>query len=110
MTKKKPDPMLQVPPFIKRPHYACRLRADLADAMREQCKTLNCSQGVWLEVAITKALLGGSVTQSDVYSYCHDERWLHRVLEDVQNGIHFDDVLVRAAHAKIAKLLPGAHK
>lgn len=107
MTKRKKDPRIQVPPFIPRPHFACRLHIDIADAIREQCRMLNCSQGVWLEVAISKALLGGLVQQKDVFAYCADERWLHRVLDNLANGEQLTDVLIRAAHAKLSKVIPG---
>lgn len=107
MTDKKPDAMLQVPPFQERPHYACRLRKDLADRMRQECARLNCSQGVWLEVAIIKALEFDLVKQHDAYQYCHDARWIHRVLADAANGIELETLLNQAVQVKIAKRLPG---
>lgn len=104
--KKKPDPLLQVPPFIPRPHYACRLRTDLADAMRAECKRLNCSQGVWLEVAISKALLGGIVEQRDVYEYSANARWIHKMLDTMKTeGLDLNSV--RALKANLAKLMIG---
>ena len=107
MTKPKPDALLQVPPFTARPHFACRLRKDLADLMRAECKRLNCSQGVWLEIAIQKALHFQLVQQHDAYQYCHDERWFHRVLADAANGIALEPLLNQAVQSKIAKRLLG---
>ena len=104
--KRKPDPLLQVPAFIKRPHYACRLREDLANAMRSECKRLNCSQGVWLEIAITKALLGNLVTQNDAYEYSSNARWIHRMLDTMkQEGLDLNSI--RALKANIATIIIG---
>ncbi len=83
MTAKKPDALLQVPPqFIPRPHFACRLRVDLANELRQRCRELNCSQGVFLEVALSKVMLGDLVTEKDVFEYSANGRWLHRVVDD----------------------------
>lgn len=106
MAKKKPDPMLQVPPFINRPHYACRLREDLANAMRSECKRLNCSQGVWLEVAISKALLSGLVSEKDAYEYSANERWIHQMLDQMKyDGPDLNSI--KALRTKLANLVMG---
>lgn len=109
MTRKQPDPMLQVPPFIERPHYACRLRIDLANAMRAECKRLNCSQGVWLEVAITKALLGQLVTEKDAYEYSANERWIHKMLDQMRtDGVELETIAT--LRGKLASLVTGQNK
>ena len=80
MTKKKPDPMKQAPAGVKRPHYACRLREDFHDWIKAECVRLNCSQGVFLEVLVMKAILSSQagtplVAEHDVFAYSSQERW-----------------------------------
>ncbi len=69
--------------FIPRPHFACRLREDLHQAIKDRCRALNCSQGVFLEVAIAKVLMSDLVTERDVFQYCSASRSLHSRLEAV---------------------------
>lgn len=106
MTQKKPDPRLQVPPFIDRPHYACRLRKDLSDVVKAECARLNCSQGVYLEVLIAKGLAVGLVGQHDVFHYSSEDRWLHSLLRDGDiSGLHPD--LQKALQVVFEKLGGG---
>lgn len=87
MTRRKPDAMLQLEPFVKRHHYACRLRLDLHDALKAECERLNCSQGVLLEVLIEKALAVKLVDSGDVYSYSAQGRWLAEKLRRAPFGV-----------------------
>lgn len=75
MTEKLPDPRLTVPPFVPRSHFACRCRDDLTDRLRAECRRLNCSQGVFLEVVLEKAFRLGLVTHEDVFEYSAEDRW-----------------------------------
>lgn len=72
MTKRKLDPKIQLPSYVERRHYACRIRLDLWDSLKNQCLALNCSQGVYLEILLEKALSNSgsvSVLPSDVFKY-----------------------------------------
>ena len=69
MTAKKVDARVSMPPLLEREHYACLVRVDVAAAFRARCKELNCSQGVFLELLLQKALLSELVGPGDVYRY-----------------------------------------
>lgn len=84
MTARKPDARVQLPPFVPRTHYACRLRNDLWEALKQRCHELNCSQGVFLEVALSKVLVRGFVQSSDVFEYDASERCFHSMLDQLE--------------------------
>ena len=73
MTKRKLDPLVQLPSFVPRRHYACRVRLDLWNTLKEKCSSLNCSQGVYLEILLEKSLTFPvselSVTPQDLFKY-----------------------------------------
>lgn len=74
MTKRKPDARFSCPPHEKRRHYACLLREFVFDAFKNEVARLNCSQGVYLEILLIKALESGLVTSEDVFEYDAQER------------------------------------
>lgn len=82
MTAKKPDAKVLSQDFIPRPHYACRVRLDILELIKSKCTQLNISQGVFLEILVSKALLMDAITEKDVYQYSNGVRWLHRVVDD----------------------------
>ncbi len=79
MTRKKPDTKFQCPPHEKRKHYACLLREFVRDAFKREVKRLNCSQGVYLEILLIKALENELVTVDDVFEYDALERSKGRI-------------------------------
>ena len=95
----KAGALLQLQPFVKRHHYACRLRLDLHDALKAECERLNCSQGVFLEVLIEKALAVNLVDAGDVFSYSVQGRWLAEKLRrapfGVKHSVKQDGVLAK---------------
>lgn len=100
MTAKLPDARILSIDFVPRPHYACRLRKDLHKVIKDKCRELNISQGVFLEILISKAILMDAITEKDVYQYNHAVRWLHKVVDDYQKtgvmmGSHNLDVWKR---------------
>jgi hypothetical protein len=74
MTDRKPDAKFSCPPHEKRKHYACLLREFVFDAFKSEVARLNCSQGVYLEILLIKALESGLVTAEDVFEYDAQER------------------------------------
>jgi hypothetical protein len=80
MTKRKPDARFSCPPHEKRKHYACLLREFVFDAFKGEVERLNCSQGVYLEILLIKALESGLVTSEDVFEYDAQERSDGRML------------------------------
>lgn len=69
MTKRKIDHCVHLPPYVLRRHYACRIRLDLWDSLKLACSRLNCSQGVFLEIVLEKALSDSLVQPGDVFKY-----------------------------------------
>lgn len=74
MTKKKPDAQFQCPPHERRKHYACLLREFVFDGFKREVSRLNCSQGVYLEILLIKAMENNLVTSEDVFEYDSLER------------------------------------
>jgi len=74
MTKRKPDARFSCQPHEKRKHYACLLREFVLDAFKSEVARLNCSQGVYLEILLIKALESGLVKAEDVFAYDAQER------------------------------------
>jgi hypothetical protein len=113
MTSRKPDAKRLSLDFIPRPHYACRLREDLHKVIKDKCKELNISQGVFLEILVSKAELMDAITEKDVYQYDHAVRWLHKVVDDYQKtgvmmGAHNLDVWKREKMLSIfSRVLAG---
>jgi hypothetical protein len=77
-TPRKPPESLfkKVPGHVKRSHYACRLREDYHDWLREELKRLNCSQGVFLELLLSAHMREPIVKPEDVFHYDSEERRL----------------------------------
>lgn len=75
MKRRKVNPKVQSSGYIQRGHYICRIRADLLAELKKACERLNCSQGVFLEIALSKVLLADVVKPSDVFSYDASRRW-----------------------------------
>ena len=75
--RKSPDTLLKrVSGSVKRKHYACLIRADYPEWMREECARLNCSQGVLLELLIEAQIRHQIVKQGDVFLYDSEQRRL----------------------------------
>ena len=89
MTKKKIDAVRQLSPYVERKHYACRIRLDLWNELKATCTRLNCSQGVYLEVALSKVLLSDLVTEVDVFSYSPMIRWYEKARNRLELGQDF---------------------
>lgn len=64
MTVRKPpnEEIKHCPQDVKRSHYACRLRDDYKQLVRQECERLNCSQGVFLELLLQAHFKNGIVT------------------------------------------------
>ena len=89
MTKRKIDACLKLSPYVERRHYACRVRLDLWDALKAECARLNCTQGVYLEVALQKVISGGLVRSVDVFSYSPSIRWFEAARHRMEKGGDF---------------------
>lgn len=74
--------MKRVPGNVKRKHYACRLREDYWDWLHLECKKLNCSQGVLLELLMKAQIRDKVVTLEDVFTYDSEERRIDVCGED----------------------------
>ena len=84
-TPRKSGARVSAPPYSKREHYACLLRKDIADAFKARCVALGCSQGVFLELLLEKALLSEMVNADDVYMYDSSARAARAVYDRLRN-------------------------
>lgn len=75
-TPRKPPHALrkEITGAIKRPHFACRLRTDYWQFLRDECKRLNCSQGVLIELLLKAQDRDGVIKLQDVFEYDSEER------------------------------------
>lgn len=115
MTKRKPDARFSCPPHEKRKHYACLLREFVVDAFKSEVERLNCSQGVYLEILLIKALEAGLVTAEDVFQYDAQERAAGRIASmDFAGAIQagkaafYQKLSMRDRYAAVASAQSGA--
>jgi len=103
-TPRKVDARVSVPAFHERQHYACLLRKDIGDALRVRCRALNCSQGVFLELLLQKALLAEMVTPDDVYFYSSSARAARAVYDRLKHeGIWYGNKVSDARRSQLLK-------
>jgi hypothetical protein len=85
MTARKRHAKVIIGSYVDRRHFAVRMREDLLLALRNRCIALNCSQGVYLEILLSKALLRDLVKASEVYEYDPAQRSLQKLLWQLQH-------------------------
>ena len=68
MTRRKVDPLVSCHAFVRREHYACRIRFDQWQELKLRCARLNCSQGVYLEILLEKVF-----SASDAMAFVSDK-------------------------------------
>ena len=79
MTKAKADAKIVIGSYVNRRHFAVRMREDILKRLRVECCRLNCSQGVYLELLLSKGLASGLVRDREVFAYVAVERAAHSV-------------------------------
>lgn len=75
--------------YVQRKHFACLLRLDVWDLLKKECERLQCTQGVYLEIVLQKAMLSELVKPVDMFSYSPQLRWFEKARHRLENGGDF---------------------
>lgn len=72
--------------FKRRSPHSYHIRHDLHQWLREECLRLNCSQGVFVELMIERAM-DTPFKDEDVFQYSAEMRWLEQRIADLDSDL-----------------------